>query len=378
MIKNILFYYPSNKRSVQIETTLIELKKRNHKIALLTSCESGDLHQFLENEGISTYTYVISKNIFYYFKQIYFLVRFCKNNKIDVVFANLQHSNFIASIAQFFMSVRVITFRHHFKFNKGNFGIPLKVNKNEKLFDSVINRLAKTIVVPSLGVYNGMAKYEKVNMDKVRIIPYAYNFDLYKQPIQQEVDKIKEKYNAHLRIIMIARLIPFKRHQLMLPLFKKIINEGLDIQVLIMDEGPEQKNLEAYITNNQLTERIHLLGFQRNILDYMASADLLIHPSLTEASNNVVKEIGLLKKAVCVCRGVGDFDEYIVDQENGFLMNTETPQLDAEKVIKKVYNQKEMIEYVGENLRETILNNFNDNQRVMNQYDSLINNNELT
>ena len=53
----------------------------------------------------------------------------------------------------------------------------------------------------------------------------------------------------------------------------------------------------------------------------MAACDLMIHPSLSDASNSAIKEMGLLSKAVAVCSEVGDFDEYIVNDVNGFLMS---------------------------------------------------------
>ena len=55
-----------------------------------------------------------------------------------------------------------------------------------------------------------------------------------------------------------------------------------------------------------------MVGFREDFVNYMAAADLLIHPSLTEASNNVVKEMGLLQKGVAVCRHVGDFNDFII------------------------------------------------------------------
>ena len=71
-MKRILFYYPSNKRSIQIETTLIALKNKGHTITLLTTCEKGDLHLELEKNEIQTFQNVVntSNSVLYYLKQI--------------------------------------------------------------------------------------------------------------------------------------------------------------------------------------------------------------------------------------------------------------------------------------------------------------------
>lgn len=372
MKKHILFYYPSNKRSVQIETTLFELKKRGHKISFLTTCKEGDLHRVLNKKGISTYSNPLNKDIFYYPKQIFFLIKTTKALGVDFVFGNLQHANFIAVLAQYFLKAKVITFRHHFKFNKGNFGIPLKVNKNEVLFDKIINRLSKCIVVPSKGVYQGIVQHEKVYLKKLHIIPYLYDFELYPRPNAIEVESIRKAYKAQMLVIMAARLIPFKRHLLLFPVFKKLIAKGFDIQVLILDEGPEKDNLEAFIKQNQLQNRIHLLGYKKNIIDFLAASDVIVHPSLTEASSNVIKEIGLQEKIVMVCKGVGDFDAYIEHGSNGFFLDIAKPDVDAEKYLSYLYENPNKAEGMGKKLKESILNNFASNENVLQLYEDLL------
>lgn len=374
-MKRILFYYPSNKRSIQIETTLIALKKNGNEIILLTTCKKGVLHQELEKNGIKTFekSSKFTFPLFYYINQVISLVSFSKKNKVDIVFANLQHANFIAVISQFFMKAKIICFRHHFKFNQGDFGIPLQINKTEILFDKVINRLAKSIVVPSTGVYNGIKEFEKVNISKLKIIPYMYDFSKYGEPDDLMVQEIKAKFKAKLRIIMVSRLIPFKRHMLVLPLFEKLIREGLDIQILILDEGSEKENIEHYIIANNLDHRIHLIGFTSMFLEYMNAADLLIQPSITEASNNVVKEIGLMKKPVVVCAGVGDFDDYIIDDFNGYLADKANPNTKFESIIRYLYINPEKGLLIGENLRKTILSKFGNNEQVLDKYKEIIN-----
>jgi glycosyltransferase involved in cell wall biosynthesis len=373
-MEKIVFFYPSNKRSVQIESTLTELKKLGHEIIFLTTGGHGVLQDELERLGIKTYmTNVKSKNsLVYYIKNIWYLAKFTRKHKVDIIFGNLQHANFIAVFAQYLTRSKVIAFRHHFKFNKGDFGIPLEVNKNEILFDKVINRLAKCIVVPSSGVYDGMMEFEKVDSIKVHIVPYIYNFSKYTQPSTISVEKIKNKYPAQLRIIMVARLIPFKRHLLIFPVFKKLIEEGFDLKVLILDEGPERENLENYISENNLQDKLFMVGFTKDFLAYMKASSLLIHPSITEASNSVVKEIGLQETPVAVCKGVGDFDEYIINQENGYIMDISKPQDDVEKIIRDVYDNPDKLQEMGKNLKQTVQKKFGKIDHIVKQYSNLI------
>ena len=328
------------------------------------------LHDKIEELGLPAYSNeIINKSSFiYYILQIKFLIKFCKKHKIDFVWSNLQHTNFISVFAQFFIKSKIICFRHHFMFHKGIKDFTLKVSKMERFFDIIINLLAKKIVVPSSGVYNGMKKYEFVNMKKVSIIPYIYDFSKYEYPNVKNINEIKKTYPAKLTLLMCARLIPFKRHQLVFELVNDLIKEGLDLKMFVLDEGSEKENLKNYIKKNNLTNNIIMIGFKKNFMEYMAASEILIHPSLTEASNNVVKEVGLMEKAVIVCEEVGDFDDYIEDKINGYLIPRENPKSKITFIIKDLYNNPEKINIIGKELKRTIISQFDSSEKTINQY----------
>ena len=101
---NILFYYPSNKRSISIESIIIGFKNQGHHVILLTQSEEAELHEELRENRIDYSTYVIEKNnsLLYYFKHLLFLIKFCRINKIDIVYSHLQQANIISVFAQYF------------------------------------------------------------------------------------------------------------------------------------------------------------------------------------------------------------------------------------------------------------------------------------
>ena len=113
--KRILFYYPSNKRTVALETLILDVHRRGVHIEVLTTCEAGAFHAYLAEHGVPVHTHAVPKKIslYYYVRQILHLAKLCRSHGITVVFSNLQHANFIAVFAQFLMPARVITFRHH-------------------------------------------------------------------------------------------------------------------------------------------------------------------------------------------------------------------------------------------------------------------------
>lgn len=362
----ILFYYPSNKRTISIESLIRELIKKGHQITLLTLCEKGDLHTELEQIGVKTFTHVISKNnsLLYHFNQAAYLVHFCRDNNIQSIFSHLQQANIIAVFAQYFTKAKVIIFRHH----------DYARNKKESRADKIINRLASLIVVPSSGVQRLMLKNERVQPKKIKIIPYIYDFGEYKKPDQAQVATIRKHYNCHLLLIMVSRLVPQKRHHLTFTVIHKLVKEGYNIKLLVMDTGTETEMLETFIRDNHLENNIFLLGYKTNVIDYIGAADVLVHPSISEASCSAVKEAGLLEKRVIVCKGVGDFDEYIVDGENGYVLDRDQTEEQLTMILKKIFNEKKSFSILGSKLKESVMANFSASQHVIHMYEQLIEN----
>lgn len=362
-MKKVLLYYPPNKRSVAIETLCLVIKEAGHEVIVLTLTEKGDFHTALEEKGIATFSYVLARNSSwkYFYSHARYLRRFCRQQRVDIVLSHLQEGNIIAVLAQPWLKARLIAFRHHAEsafYTEYGSKFGLKRNWKEVLLDRIINRFARCIVVPSSDVWKSMVQYEGCKPGKIRLVPYIYDFSAYPQPDEEAVKKLRTQYPCQLMLIMVSRMVISKQHQTVFTVVKKLIGEGLSVKMLVMDDGPLRQELETFVENNKLAETIIFTGFRKDFINYMAAADLLIHPSLTEASNNVVKEMGLLEKAVAVCKDVGDFNEYIREGENGYFLNRSELDADIEQTIRTVYAHPEKGRTCGQALKNDVLRYF--------------------
>ena len=373
-VKKILVYFPSNQRTIQLETTILALREDGFEVQLLTTCARGPLHAFLESRGVRAFAHPLSPrpSWLYYSQQIGYLVRFCRARGTTTVLANLQPVNLIAVLAQFLMPARVVVFRHHFKFVFPGDGISLERSRMEQTFDKVINRLAATIVVPSWGVYNGMRETENANMGRVVVVPYIYDFDEYPRPDLRAVGAIRATYPARLTLLVCGRLIPFKRPALVLAVVRELIEEGLDLRLFVLGDGSERARLEHFVSSHGLEDRIILLGFRPDVMNYMAAGDLLIHPSLTEASNSTVKEMALAGGTVIACEGVGDFDEYLRDGQNAFLVPRTTDGADIAQIIRAAYASPDELKPLAAALRAAVLDRFEVTPAAVDRYVAII------
>ena len=377
--KRLLIYYPPNNRAIGLNAVIDLLNDLDVEIFVLTQTPWGELHNDIEKKllpghcagsenkqvrGISFY--------YYHTKQ---LIRFCKKNKINIVFSHLQAGNLVSIMASMFLrSTRFIFFRHHFHYFKKFKADYLKVGKNELFGEKIINRFAKTIVVPSSTVKQGMIEYEAVSPSKIRLIPYVYNFNEYPEVNFTNVSKIKSDYKTHLLLLMCSRFVEPKRHRLVLSVMKNlVIGKQLDIKLLLLDEGHLKEEMKKLVVEKGLEKNVFFVGYTRNVLDYMAASDLLVHPSLAEASNSSVKEMGLAGRTAVVCSGVGDFDDYITNNEDGFLIDPNNSGQELEAAIEFAYHNTDKLNKMGAALKKKVVSKFSPNDEIRNQYKSLLN-----
>jgi len=79
----------------------------------------------------------------------------------------------------------------------------------------------------------------------------------------------------------------------------------------------------------------------------------------------VVKEAGYLRRPVIVTSGVGDFNEYIVHETNGFLVRGDNYEAEASKWIKQYHLKREKLTTIGDSLYATIIRLFSVEKIIM-------------
>lgn len=89
--------------------------------------------------------------------------------------------------------------------------------------------------------------------------------------------------------VCVGRLVEQKGFDRLLPVCKKLNDEGYQYTVWILGEGADRRQLEQYIADNALTN-VLLLGNQKNPFVYMKQADWLLCVSRFEGFNTALQE----------------------------------------------------------------------------------------
>jgi hypothetical protein len=83
--------------------------------------------------------------------------------------------------------------------------------------------------------------------------------------------------------------------------------------------------------------------------------------------------MGLLQKAVAVCKDVGDFNDYITGEKNGYFLDRNNLSQKIESVIRDAYAQPDKIKRFGGELRKDVLKHFSDSAENRQRFLDLLN-----
>jgi L-malate glycosyltransferase len=351
---NILIFHPANHAAKDLESLVEAHALEGNKVFLLTLAEPGVLHEnCLRLKAYKAESLQLDSPSF--FNKVKMLAAYLKQNEIDIVYSNLQQCSIISAFTRYLVKSKIIACRH-FSDSVTNYG-----TWKEKLAEKIISRLTERITVISRYSFGHTTDIEGVNPAKVRLIPLGYNFDLLKRSDPASSLEIRNRYKSKLLLVQAGRLISLKRCEVSIMAMSKLIEQGKDIQLIFAGDGPLKNSLDQKVKELGLEKHIHFCGFVRNLEDYIGAADLVIHPSNSEASCHMPKEAALNNKTIIACKGVGDFDDYLEDGKNAFLISKTNTEVELVNLVSRIYEDPSILDNMPGNLEEAVRKMFHIN-----------------
>lgn len=266
--------------------------------------------------------------------KIFRLRTLLQEHGFDFVISNLTHANVHVALAKVLFrlkGIKLILIEHSVP--SQYIGQIRGVIKREllKTFVLLFYRSADKIVCVSRTVRDDLVKHFYVSNLQCEVI---YNpVDICKilalKAEALDLDVIQFIKNKKV-LISVGRLSKEKNHKLLLRAFV-LLRSYDEFVLLLVGDGALRKELEDFVTENNLIDCIKFLGFQTNPYKYMEASDILVLPSMFEGFGLVLFEAMMLGKQVVAVRSEAT-TEIVNLMGNGFLSNNE-PQDLAEKVL---------------------------------------------
>jgi glycosyltransferase involved in cell wall biosynthesis len=100
---------------------------------------------------------------------------------------------------------------------------------------------------------------------------------------------------------------------------REIVGEDPKIRFAIAGDGPLRKDLQKYVAQEGLEDRINFLGYRRDIPEFISALDLYVLPSLWEGLPLALLEALAIGKPIIATR-VGGNPEIVEDGVNGYIV----------------------------------------------------------
>ena len=150
------------------------------------------------------------------------------------------------------------------------------------------------------------------NRDSLSIIPKKWSHKTYLFPVSGVTTEDLEvsaqaKENAdNFNVFSAGSLLRIKGFGLAIKSFKQFSDKHPDSKLTIAGRGPEEPNLRSLISESHLEDKVQLLGAisRSDLMDRMASSDVLLFPSLRDGGGTVVIEaMSAARPVVCLDAG---------------------------------------------------------------------------
>lgn len=235
----------------------------------------------------SNIIFSIFKNILYYFK----IKKYIKKYSPDVLLAvkNIPVSIFLKIILKnkFKLIIREAVNPKYSSITQRSLLSRIFVNNLKKL----LYPKADNIIAISEGVKQSLVKNFNLDSSKIQTIYNPSADEKILSLAKEDIDR--DLISNRPLIVSIGRLTKQKDHITLLKAFNKI-HSNIDCNLYIIGEGSERRNLEKFIKNNNIDDKVKLLGYQNNPWKFLSKSNLFVLPSIWEGFGNVIVESMLI------------------------------------------------------------------------------------
>lgn len=288
-MKRIGLYVPelSNGGAERVVSRLSKILDRTYKIFIILNDDvvEYDINCEVINLNIPAETSLIKK-ISLPFQRAKKLKLIKESYELDVVISFLNNANLVNVLSKNKNTKSIVSVRNYSVQNKGNKNFDIK-----KLYIKHIYRKADFIVPVSIAIEKALKIEYGISSEKIKTIYNPYDLKeitiLSQEPI---LNKEHKKFFEDGKVFITAGRLTYQKGYWHLIKAFSIVAADNDAKLVIIGEGEERSKIEKLINDLNLTEKVLLLGFQKNPFKYISKSYAYILSSLFEGFPNAMVE----------------------------------------------------------------------------------------
>ncbi|WP_163328227.1 glycosyltransferase family 4 protein [Desulfurobacterium thermolithotrophum] len=267
--------------------------------------------------------------------------------EFDIIHAHAAKAHTISALSKKFHQKPVIYTRRVDYLPKKNKVTALKYRLTDKVV--AISKYVKEILEESI----------KIPTDKLSVI---YDAEIEKNVDYEKVERIKKDLKGKPLIGTAAALTQQKNIPNFIEAAKILIKRYPEAKFVVAGEGKLRKELQSLIERLNLQKNFKLLGFKKDIQNYIKAFDIFVLPSDFEGLGSSIL-IAMFLKVPVVSTDAGGTKEVVIDGKTGILVPKKNPQALAEGILRLLKDEK-LKEQVTSNAYSMVIDKFSVDKMV--------------
>ena len=236
----------------------------------------------------------------------------------------------------------LLLFNYKTKFILRISGYP-KLNFLRSFFWKIVGKKIFLITTPTKLTSDLLCKNKIFELEKVKYLPDpVLNLSKIKKT-KNENESVETQVSTKNTIISIGRLTRQKNFDFLIMAFKEINKKYPNLNLFILGDGEEKNKLKKLIEKLNLKEKIFLVGYKKNIYEYLKKSKIFVLTSLWEDPGFVLIEAGYMNKTVLSSDCLNGPKELLENEKNGFLFKSNSKKNFLNKFDEIINTDKKLI-----------------------------------
>jgi glycosyltransferase involved in cell wall biosynthesis len=332
---------------------ILGLKQKGVALHVMLSPGSPYIETF-NNAGVITHEIKIKKKIDRDAHQL--IKKLIKTEQFDIIHAFNNNAANNAVIASFGIPVKIITYR-------GFTGHVHWLKPTSYL--NHLNPKVKRVLCVSNAVRDQVRRQLLFNKKKAITIYKGHEIKWYHniKPVKREQMGIPE--NAWI-VGIVANVRPMKGIKYFINA-SHFLKDRKDIHFVMIGRGMDKPFVKKLLENSPLKDNFHILGFKKNVLNYVSAFDISVLSSIKgEGLSKTTIEAMSLKKPV-IATNIGGNPEIVIHLKTGLLIPPKSSKSIATAILKLI-NDKGLRGQLSEQAYDYIKDHFTVEQTIEQTY----------
>ncbi|MFC1570496.1 glycosyltransferase family 4 protein [Candidatus Omnitrophota bacterium] len=289
------------------------------------------------------------------------ILRFLKRNKFDIVHAHSSKAGFICRIAAKLAGIKKIVYTPHGHVFYGYFGRGL--TRLILFVEAMTAHITDKIIGLTPAECEEWLSFGVGRKEQYTSIPSGVDFDLVyghdpdERDLREELGIPKDKP----LVGSVGRFVDIKGYEYFIMAAAELAKKRSDVCFILAGDGPLRERYNDMIRAENLQDRFHIIGWQKDIGVLIKALDIFILPSLNEGMGRVLVEAMALGKPVIATK-VGGVPS-IVSGGAGVAVEPHSSEALSDAIEKALDNPEETREMI-EKGREKVLAGYSASEMV--------------